>query len=81
MSGLPFLQSHTKEESNSYSFEISEMFFSLVNKTTDPDKSIQNAPPTIYKFVQCSTKQKQIKSFKIVWVPNVCIYTVNTLKN
>lgn len=52
------------------------MFFSHVNWIIDPDpqKSIQNAPPTIYQFVQCSSKQKQIKSFKILWVP------VNTLK-
>lgn len=56
------------------------MFFSLVNRTIDPGKSIQNAPSKIYQFVQCSSKQKQIKSLKIVWVPSVCCKYFEKLK-
>lgn len=77
---IAFSTKSYQEESNLYSFKISEMFFSLVNKTTHPDKSIQNAPPTIYQFVQCSRKQKQFKSFKIMWVPNVCCKYFEKLK-
>lgn len=75
-----FYKCHTKEENNSYNFKISEMLFSLVSRIIDPDKSIQKAPPKIYQFVQCSSKQKQIKSFKIVGVPNVCCTYFENLK-
>ena len=38
------------------------MFFSTVNRVTDPEKLVQNAPVKIYWFAQCSSKQNRLKA-------------------